>query len=186
MHYDYDTQRLLVRSLNDTYAPQVLAFYQKGREVFDAVEAAKSDTYYTIEHQEAQLRAEMRAFLSGIYARYFFMRKERPEEIIGTVSFSTIQGYPYNSAIIGYKVLPQYQHQGYATEAISCMINAFFTERRLHRLEAYVLPDNRPSINLLTRLGFSFECLASSVICLKNGYTDHCRYYLINPADQPR
>ncbi len=183
MHLQYDTPRLHVKTLNETYASQVLQFYSKGSEVFDKVEPPKAEGYYTNNYQTAQLRGEMNAFMTGSYARYFFMEQFNPNVIIGTVSISNIQRGAYNSCVIGYKLLPEFQKRGYALEGISRIIQAVFEENHMHRIEAFVLPDNNPSIRLLTRLGFQFEGIAHSIINLGSGYVDHCRYVLINPSD---
>ena len=184
MHFEYETRRLNIRVLDAKYAPEVLDFYAAGRDVFDAVESPKNINYYTLEYQNAALQGEYNAFLNGAYMRYFFFAKEDPDKIIGTASFSNIIRGAYHSCMLGYKLLPEYQKRGYALEAVSRLIKAVFEEEKLHRIEAYTLPDNINSISLLTRLGFDFEGLARSVIFLKDGYTDHRRYVLINPMDR--
>lgn len=181
MQFEYETSRLIIRTLDETYAYPVLDFLTRGRSIFDAVEPPKPEHFYTPQFQMASLAGERGAFLSGTYMRYYFFTKDNPDVIIGTASFSNILRGAYHSAVLGYKLLPEYQKKGYALEGISRLITAFFEEDHMHRLEAYTLPDNYPSISLLTRLGFDFECMAKSVILLDGGYCDHNRYYLINP-----
>lgn len=183
MHFEYETRRLNLKVLGESFAPEVLQFYLSGRRVFDAVESPKSISYYTFEYQSAALKGEYNAFLNGMYMRYFFFVKDEPDKIIGTASFSNIIRGAYHSCVLGYKLLPEYQKQGYALEAVSRLVTAVFEEEKLHRIEAYTLPDNINSISLLTRLGFEFESLAKSVLLLRSGYTDHRRYVLINPRD---
>lgn len=183
MNFEYTTERLQLKILSSTDASMVLDFYTKGRRIFDPVEADKSPEYYSLEFQKNNLSAEQKGFMSGMYMRYFWFLKDRPDEIIGTCSFSNIHHFPYNSAIIGYKLLPFFQKCGFAIEALECLINAVFTQHHLHRIEAYVLPDNTDSIKLLDRLGFVNECLCRQVIYLNGAYRDHFRYVLINPND---
>ncbi len=183
MNFEYETMRLKLAVLNDSYADCVLRFYSSGRSIFDLVEPAKADNFYTPEFQRANLQSEFGAFLNGIYMRYFWFAKEKPGQIIGTASFSNIIKGAYRSCHLGYKLLPEFQKQGYALEAVSRLITAVFEEDRMHRIEAYTLPDNLNSISLLTRLGFELECTARSVIMLNGGYADHKRYVLINPRD---
>ena len=183
MHFDYQTDRLYLKVLNDTHADQSLCFYRDGAEVFNLYEPPKAPNFYTEDYQEALLRGEYEGFLSGNYIRYYLFRKEEPDRIIGTVSFSGFQKGAYKSCILGYKLLPAYWHCGYATEAIGRLVSALFSEDKYHRIEAFTLADNTASIALLERLGFSFEGVAHSIIRLKDGYTDHNRYYLINPMD---
>lgn len=183
MQFEYETKRLIIRVLNETYASSVLKFYSDGRKEFDAVESPKNAAYYTLDYQAAALRGEYEAFLHGVYMRYFFFLKGHPDIIVGTASFSNIIRGSYNSCVLGYKLLPEYQKHGYALEAVSKLVTAVFEEGKLHRIEAYTLSGNINSISLLTRLGFEFESLAKAVIFLHGGYTDHRRYVLINPRD---
>ena len=183
MFFNYFTERLQLIVLDDTYAEPVLDFYKDGASAFEAVEPVKSDNYYSVQYQAAELKSEYDAFLKGIYMRYFWVLQSCPDKIIGTCSFSNIQRGAYNSCTIGYKMLPEFWHHGYAVEAVTKLVSAAFSDEHLHRINAYVLPANKPSINLLTRVGFSFESISHSVIKLRQGYTDHCLYTIINPKD---
>ena len=184
MLFNYLTERLQLIVLDDSYTGPVLDFYRAGSSVFDPVEPVRPINYYTPEYQSAVLRSEYDAFIRGSFIRYFWVLREHPDRIIGTCSFSNILRGAYNSCTIGYKMLPQFWHHGYAIEALSALIRAAFEEEHLHRINAYVLPGNTPSISLLTRLGFAFECVAHSAINLRQGYTDHNLYMLINPRER--
>ena len=183
MQFQYNTDRLQLRILDDMNAERVLEFYTNGKESFNAVEPPKTADFYTIPYQSAILKSEFSGFLRGTYARYYIFHISNPNIIIGTVSFSNILRGPYNSCIIGYKLLPEYRGKGYASEAVSRLISAVFSENFIHRIEAYVLPSNTASIKLLAGLGFTCEGVARSVIKLSDGYRDHNRYVLINPMD---
>lgn len=183
MHFEYETSRLILQTLDESSTDRVLDFLYRGRAFFDPVEPPKPDNFYTKSFQAASLSGERAAFLSGTYRRYYFSTFERPEVIIGTASFSNIIRGAYRSCMLGYKLLPEFQKKGYALEGISRLITAVFEEDRMHRIEAYALPNNYASINLLSRLGFQFECLSRSVIMLRNGFCDHNRYFLLNPLD---
>lgn len=183
MNFEYYTSRMQLRVLNESYARQVLRFYSAGQHIFDAVEPVKAANYYTMNYQTASLQSEFNAFVSGAYMRYFWSLLDRPEQIIGTASFSNIIRGSYRTCQLGYKLLPEFQKHGYALEAVSRLITAIFEDEHMHRIEAYTLPSNIDSISLLTRLGFEYECTARSVIQLKDGFTDHNRYVMINPKD---
>lgn len=183
MNFEYETQRLRLRVLNESYAQTALRFYSEGRDHFDPVEPVKAANYYTVGFQTLNLQNEFNAFINGVYMRYFWFVKEQPERIVGTASFSNIIRGAYRSCQLGYKLLPAFQKQGFALEAVSRLVTAVFEEERLHRIEAYTLPDNINSISLLTRLGFAFEGAARSMILLRDGYADHNRYVMINPRD---
>jgi len=54
---------------------------------------------------------------------------------------------------IGYTVAPEYARQGYATEAVTALIEEL-ARRGVRYVKAGVAPDNKSSIKLLTKLGF--------------------------------
>lgn len=58
---------------------------------------------------------------------------------------------------IGYTLSPEYQGQGYASEAVKAILNYLFFTLNKHRITASVDPDNQKSINLLKKLGFRQE-----------------------------
>lgn len=176
----YTSDRLIMKISDKCNADAALAFYSEGQAVFDAVESVKPPAFYTLHFQKYSLEQEYEAYLSGVYARYFVYANDEPDIIIGTVSFSHITRGVYNSCITGYKFLPRFQNRGYAHEALLTLVKAVFGDLGLHRIEAFVLPNNLRSINLLEKLGFEPEGTAKSVIRLKDGYTDHLRYALIN------
>lgn len=62
-------------------------------------------------------------------------------------------------ASIGYIIDPAHHRQGIATEAVSAMLDFCFTELGLHRLQAFIHPDNGASIALAEKLGFRREGL---------------------------
>lgn len=183
MHFRYETERLSLQVLNENNASGTLEFYSRGSSIFNLVEPAKPADFYSMGYQRILLRGEYESFLNGNYMRYYFTTLENPDIIIGTASFSHIDRGVYCSCILGYKLLPEYHKHGYAIEALAALISAVFSEEHIHRIEAFVLPDNKPSIRLLKRLGFMCEGVAHSVIRLNNGFVDHLRYVLINPLD---
>ncbi len=58
---------------------------------------------------------------------------------------------------LGYALLPAYRKQGYALEACRAALGYATDTLGLSRVLAIVSPDNRRSVRLLQRLGFSFE-----------------------------
>ena len=54
-----------------------------------------------------------------------------------------------------------------------------FDELNLHRIQAFVLPDNEPSIRLLESHGFKREGIARSNLFLQGEWRDHAQYSLI-------
>ena len=66
---------------------------------------------------------------------------------------------------IGYAFLPEYEGQGYATEACTAVLDHFSKKLDLKTIYAMTHPGNKRSQALLLRLGFSF----SKQFAVKNG-----------------
>lgn len=175
MNLTYETDRLLLRVLNESYSMQVLTFLSRNRDYFDSFELAKEANFYTEDFQKKLLYEEFSMALKKNRLRFYFFQKETPQRIIGTVSFGNLR-QSFQSCQIGYKLDPLYQHQGYATEALSAAIDIAGTELNLHRISAYVLPDNIPSIRLLERLGFEWEGTARDYALVNGVWRDHLQY----------
>ena len=59
---------------------------------------------------------------------------------------------------IGYVIGEKFQHLGYASEAVSCILKEYFTNQDLYLIEAKYNEGNMASGKLLERLGFQKEC----------------------------
>ncbi|WP_099467465.1 GNAT family N-acetyltransferase [Konateibacter massiliensis] len=176
----HETDRLILRILNTGYAQQVLDFYAKNMEIFEPYEPIRPEHFYTKAYQKALLSAEYSSMAKMQSVRFWVFKKEDPDKIIGTVSFSNIQSYIYSSCNIGYKFDKEYHHQGFALEALQKLIKIIFEECELHRINAYILPSNLASKALIERAGFSFEGIARKNIYIQNSWEDHEQYSLLH------
>ncbi|MBQ3543775.1 MAG: GNAT family N-acetyltransferase [Lachnospiraceae bacterium] len=179
MKFIYESKRLILKILTSDKAEDVLQFLYRNRYRFEPYEAEKPNSYYTLAYQRDNLKGEFNSFKNLKYIRFFVFKKGNDNDIIGTISFSNILSYPFSCATIGYKFDKDYLHLGYATEAVACAILAVFRDLDLHRIEAYVMPNNTSSIKLLERIGFEQEGLCHQNICICGKYEDHLRFSLI-------
>lgn len=179
----HDTERLLLRILGKDAAPIVLSFYSENREQFEPWEPKRNHNFYTLPYQKAFLTAEYNQIAEGKLLRYWAFLKNKPDEIIGTVCFQNILKEPYYSCSIGYKFSQKYQHQGYATECIQKSIDLVFSEHHLHRINAYIMQGNTPSLQLIERLSFQYEGTCRSFARINGNWSDHEHYAQVNPLD---
>lgn len=180
---NYATERLLLKTLGKEAAPAVLAFYKDNISHFEPWEPTRSANFYTLAYQKASLAAEYNRMAEGKLLRYWIFLKDKPGEIIGSFSFQNFLGQPYQSCSLGYKFSQRYLHMGYALESIQKGIEIVFNEYHVHRIEAHIMPENIPSLNLIERLSFRYEGISRSYAWINGSWTDHKRYSLINPKD---
>lgn len=125
--------------------PQIIEHYDVER--FTTIE----DADHLIEYFEARLDSN-----SGIR---WAIRNKASGVLLGTCGFTNWNEFDH-CAVIGYELSKEYWGKGYATEAVGAIINFIFSERfhfYVHRVEALILPSNKPSKTLVKSLGFRFE-----------------------------
>ena len=179
---EYQTERLILRVLTPDYAKDVCRFVTRNREQFEKYEPFLPANYYTPEHQQTILSAELKLALQSRNIRYYVFLKENPEQIIGTVALHNITTASYSSCEIGYKFDSDYQHKGYAREAVAMTISVAFAALGLHRVYARVMPENTASIKLLKSLLFEGEGLERECIKIQGKWEDHLRFSLLNQS----
>lgn len=187
MKFEYETGRLSLKILQGSTenARMVLDFFVRNKDTFESHEAMRPENFYTLEYQKTLLNCEFNLCLKLTNIRFWVFLKEQPDRIIGTVSFRDIVRSIFDTCETGYKFDPDYWHRGFAYEALSCGISAMFEDLQLHRIEAYVMPDNIPSIRLLTRLCFQQEGLCRQSIRIQGIWQDHLQFALIRSDFSP-
>ena len=181
MRFEVDTNRLKLKVLGPEAAPLILDFYQRNRDIFEKYEPVISDDFYTLDHQKKVITFEHQNIMKLIMVRYWIFEKGNPNRIIGTVSYRNIVRPIYESCTIGYKMDRDFINKGYCSEAISATIPVIAGDLGIHRFEALILPDNKPSIHMIQKLGFQYEGLLRDKIIINGKRLDHCMYaYLAN------
>lgn len=179
---EYETERLILRVLTPDYAKNICRFVAKNREQFEKYEPILPANYYTPEHQQTILSCELKLALQTKNIRYYVFLKENQEQIIGTVALHNIATTAYSSCEIGYKFDADYQHKGYAREAVAMAASIAFAALGLHRVYARVMPENTASIKLLKSLLFEEEGLERECIKIQGKWEDHLRFSLLNQS----
>lgn len=180
MKFEYVYDDMTLKILDESYALPVLDFLFRNRCDFDKYEPEKPDNFYTEEFISSILKAEMTAFLKGSHVRFFQIKKEEPEKILGTVSFSHIITGSFNSCDTGYKIDKDYRRQNLGYTMISHGIEIMTKEKGMHRIESYIHPDNIPSVMLAKKLGFIDEGIAHSYVKINGVFQDHLRFAYIH------
>jgi RimJ/RimL family protein N-acetyltransferase len=87
------------------------------------------------------------------WAAWYFVAKKHKPVVVGQGGF---KGVPAAGAVeIGYSLLPVFQKQGYALEAVAALLEWAFRHEEVDRVVAETLPELAPSIRLLEKSGFT-------------------------------
>lgn len=98
--------------------------------------------------------------------------------VVGVVSLTFEQDN--RIAVIGYGVHGDLRGQGLSAEAASAVIDqAFVHVPELHKIRAHTDPDNRPSMRVLEKLGFSHEGTLRKDRFVKGRFLDDAIYGLL-------
>ena len=181
MQFEYETEHLFLKLLHPSTRSidQVLYFYQKNHALFEQYEAARSADFYTRVYQKKILTHEYNLAVQNQCFRFWVYEKSNLDHIIGTISFYNIMRSIYDRCETGYKFDPDFWHRGYARESMSLGISLMFEELDLHRIEAYVMKENKPSIRLLSALNFQLEGICRKSIRIRDKWEDHMLFALI-------
>ena len=99
-------------------------------------------------------------------------------EMIGDVAFCTML-YDQQQALVGYSLARPFWHQGFAFEAVGCLLKYLFEERGLHRVIAECDVENVASWKLLEKLGFRREAHLVENVYFKGKYGSEYHYALL-------
>lgn len=177
---EYRNNNLTLKVLGADSAPSVLSFYSRNRLEFEKYETDKPDNFYTEEFIQNLLTAEYNSFVTGKHIRFFLYDENYPGQIIGTISFSDIKKGCFCSCNTGYKIDKNFQQRGYGRRMLTMALKIIVTELNMHRIEAYIAPDNTASAALARQLGFIQEGTAYSYVRLHGKWQDHLRFVYIS------
>ena len=107
------------------------------------------------------------------------IRLRKDDAIVGALELSQIARGNFKSAFLGYHVGASFRGQGYMTEALQLAMRHAFRLLKLHRLEANIQPANRPSIELVKRLGFKREGYSRRYLKISGRWRDHERWAIL-------
>jgi ribosomal-protein-alanine N-acetyltransferase len=85
----------------------------------------------------------------------------------------------HERAEIGYYLHEKYRGNGFMHEGLVMLIEYGFNKMNLNRIEAYISPDNFPSIKIIEKLGFTHEGILKEHYKFKNQIYDSRVYSLL-------
>ena len=173
-----ETERLRLSVLRKSEASRVNAYFVKNRDFHKKYSQTHTDDYFTVSMQRKYLAYDYNSFLDGTLVPLWITLKETGE-IIGRVSFFNFAFGGMMSCACGYHLDKDHTGKGYMTEALKGAMAFVFDEYKLHRIEAFIVPDNEPSLNLVKRCGFHYEGRRISYMHINGRYRDHDAFYIL-------
>lgn len=182
----YETQRLILKTIDESYGKSVVDYYMRNRDFLHEWEPKREEYFYRIEYQNDLLRKDQIDMDEGRLLRLWLFKKEDKmlQKIIGTISFSNIIRGAFQSCFLGYKLDECEINKGYATEAVGKGIDIMFDEYMLHRIEANIMPRNKRSIRVVEKLGFFSEGISRKYLKINGVYEDHIHMVLLNEKNE--
>lgn len=97
-------------------------------------------------------------------------------EVIGDVA--VFLQHDATIALIGYTFAATHHGNGYATEAVTAVVDALCAAG-VHRFVATLDPENIPSMRVLEAVGFAYETLARQAEMVRGEWVDDLRYSML-------
>lgn len=100
------------------------------------------------------------------------------KQFIGLIALNI--GKPnYKTAELWYKIHPDHWRNGYATEALSCILHFAFIDLKLHRIEAGCAVENIASIKVLEKVGMKREGMKRKILPIRGEWKDNYFYAML-------
>jgi ribosomal-protein-alanine N-acetyltransferase len=111
--------------------------------------------------------------------RAFYLARLRDGgDIVGFLNLGEIIRGSLQQAFLGYGGMAGHEGKGLMSEAVQLVLREAFGPLGLHRIEANIQPENRPSIVLAERNGFRREGFSPRYLKINGRWRDHERWAL--------
>lgn len=175
------TERLILRTLDESHAEKVLEYHLLNQDFLSAWEPVRDDSFYTLESTQEMLKKDLQNLQQGMsYKLWIFKKEDSEQNIIGAISLNHIIRGAFQSCLLGYKLAGTEINQGYMTEALKIAIDFAFTDLKLHRIEANIMPRNLPSLRVVEKLNFYYEGFAKKYLKINGKWEDHLHMVKLN------
>jgi RimJ/RimL family protein N-acetyltransferase len=169
-----ESERLILRCFRDSDLAPFVA-YRNDPEV------ARYQSWDSFEESEARaFIREMASAQPGVPGDWFQFAVESKEigELIGDCALQVDGQEPYR-AEIGFTLAREHQGNGFASEAVSCLLDYAFASLELHRIFAIADCRNEPSWRLLERVGMRQEGHFLENVWFKGEWSDEYLYAVL-------
>ncbi|WP_147919186.1 GNAT family N-acetyltransferase [Ruania zhangjianzhongii] len=168
-----------IRPAQESDAEDLSALVTRNRAYFSTGEPELPDEYYLPAFQARAIYQDQVNRAAGTGAMFLI---EEDSQLVGRINLNSIVRGVLQSGNVGYLVDEASTGRGIATAALRHLVDYAFTDLRLHRLQASVLPENAGSQKVLKNLGFSHFGTAPEYLFIQGRWRTHDLFQLINRA----
>lgn len=175
MIFPIETPRLILRP----FAERDIEPFARYRSDPEVARYQGWEAPYSLE-QAARFVAEMQSVTPGALGQWFQLAVEEKSSgcLAGDCAFK-LQGSEHRQAELGMTLARDFWSKGYASEAVTALLDALFTGSDLHRAYANIDPRNVASARLLERLGFRHEGCFIESLWFKGGWASEDWYAIL-------
>jgi RimJ/RimL family protein N-acetyltransferase len=169
-----ESERLILRRFRDSDLAPFVA-YRNDPEV------ARYQSWDSFDEQEARaFIREMASDQPGVPGEWFQFAVESKASggLVGDCALQVDGQEPYR-AELGFSLAREHQRKGYASEAVSRLLDYAFEELNLHRIVAIADCRNKPSWTLLERVGLRQEGHFHQSVWFKGEWSDEYLYAVL-------
>ena len=180
------SERLLLQPPDPRLVQPITAYFQRNRDFLSPWSPTMRPIFYTEAFHQEKIRQELIQMQEKRLVKFWLFKLEDSElsRPIGHVSFSNLVWGAFRNCFLGYSLDETETSQGYATEAIAASIRFVFGELGLHRIEANIMPRNKPSIRVAEKLGFEYEGRSPKYLKINGVWEDHLHYVVRNKEQE--
>ena len=175
------TDRLRLSVLKKSEYHRVGDYLRRNRDFHKEFSQTHNDQYFTDNMQKGYLEFDAMSFKDGNLVP-LWITLNGSDVIIGRVSFFNLAYGGMMNCATGYHLDKDHTGNGYMTEALRAGCQFMFKEYKMHRIEAFILPENKRSIDLVNRLGFAYEGKRVAYMHINGAYRDHEAYYMLSDS----
>lgn len=171
-------QKCSLRTFTPSDAKALAKLLADNKFFWSTYEPLHRDEFYTEETQykkileSLQLLQSNREFSFGIF-------DYGSQQLIGHISLYSVKRLPYSSCFVGYSIDERFAGRGITTEAVRLVLEFGFQTLNIHRIEAYVAPQNLASVRVLEKSGFVREGLLRQLLFINGVWVDHYMYAIL-------
>jgi ribosomal-protein-alanine N-acetyltransferase len=180
MPRSYETERLILKLPEKSFAPLILDYYNRNVQFLEEWEPIKDESFYTLKYQRELVKSDIKNIAKGFILRYWLFKKDDSTRVIGSIALNNVVRGAFQSCHLGYKLDKDEINKGYMTEAVKKAADIAFNQYNLHRIEANIMPKNKASLRTVEKSGFHNEGLAYKYLRINGEWEDHIHMVLLN------